>query len=86
MHKKRKRMVEKEDCDISSDSEEELEIQREDNINRPGLSFWLVLDSPNYALEKYEWDLLKLFMSSKLNLQSCKALKGRGKVSYNIIN
>ena len=83
---KRKRTVEKDNSDVSSESEEELEIQKEDKISRPGLSFWLVLDSPNYALEKYERDLSKLFMSSKLNLQSCKAVKGRGKVSYNIKN
>ena len=48
---KRKRVEEKDNSDFSGDSEEEdFVTQPEAMVNRPGLSFWLVLDCPNYTL------------------------------------
>ena len=64
---------------FSSEESEDEDDEDDDNINMPGISFWIVFDWPAHALHGFEEKLTKLFMSSGLNLDSCKTIKGRGK-------
>ena len=42
-----------------------------------GISFWVIFDWQNYGLSAYENRVSKLFLESKVDLITCKALRGR---------
>ena len=61
----------------SSVDEEEKKDESEPALI-PGVSFWIVVDWPNYALSSYEEIITKTFLAAGLNLESCKAIRSRG--------
>ena len=48
----------------------------------PGVTFWIVLDWPECGLKAYETYFSKLMVSSKLDLISCKGVRGRRKFKF----
>lgn len=46
-----------------------------------GVSFWVMFDWPDMAIESYECHLTKIVIESGLDIVHCKAVKGRGKLS-----
>ena len=54
-------------------------LEKKDEGDNYGLAFWIVLDWPDYALATAETNVTKKMFSLGLNIQSCKAIKPRGK-------
>jgi len=48
----------------------------------PGISFWVIFDWPEYGIQGYENHLTKLFLKEEVDLYSCKAVRGRSKITY----
>ena len=44
-----------------------------------GVSFWVMFDWPDMAIESYECHLTKIVSETGLDIVHCKAVKGRGK-------
>lgn len=44
----------------------------------PGLGFWVIFDWPQYGVRAFEDHLSRLCFREKMDLVSCKAVRGRG--------
>ena len=54
-----------------------------ENINYPGISFWIVCNWPEYGIEKIELELTKQFLEPGLNIRKCKEKNGTlGRKAY----
>ena len=62
----------------SSNSEDETVAEQ---ILCPGISLWIVFNWPKSGLTAFEKYLSKEILAVGLDLRSCKAIPGRGKIS-----
>ena len=62
--------------DESTSDEEENEESKE---NIPGVAFWIAFDWPEHGLQAFENEICREFLSTNLDVISCKVVKGRGK-------
>ena len=56
----------------------EIERKKEPLV---GVAFWVIFDWPQYGVGAYESHLTKLFLKESCILYSCKAIRGRSKLS-----
>ena len=62
----------------SSNSEDETVAEE---IFCPGISLWIVFNWPESGLSAFEEYISKEILAAGLDLRSCKAIRGRGKIS-----
>ena len=78
--KKRQKKRKRPTIDEASSEEETESSDEEDDRNiRPGLSFWVVADWPEFALEAIEQNLTKIILENGFDINQCKGIKPRGK-------
>lgn len=52
------------------------------DVELPGISFFVMFDWPECAIDYYENHLSEMVMNSGLDLYNCKALRGRSKFNF----
>ena len=63
---------------VSSNSEDETVAEQ---TFCPGISLWIVFNWPESGLAAFEEYISKEILAADLDLRSCKAIRGRGKIS-----
>ena len=64
-----------------SDSDGEYDIQSEE-VFCPGIAFWIVFDWPESGLAAFEEYISREILTAGLDIDSCKAIRGRGKDNF----
>ena len=63
---------------VSSNSKDETVAEQ---TFYPGISLWIVFNWPESGLAAFEEYISKEILAADLDLRSCKAIQGRGKIS-----
>ena len=74
---KRKKPCDKANDNCTDTSSEEGD-ETDTTILKPGISFWVAFDWPQYGLAAFEEQLSRGMMMSDLDIESCTAIRGRG--------
>ena len=64
--------------DTNSSSDECSENETDDTNIRYGVSFWIAYDAPEISNLDFENAITRKFLSSGLDVQDCRSLRGRG--------
>ena len=64
-----------------NESDESTEEETQTSV-QTGISFWIAFDWPEYGLSAFENHISREFLSAKLDIVSCKAIRPRGKTEF----
>ena len=66
--------------DVNDDEGEgECDAENEDVEIKPGISFWIVVDTPQHHLKVMENKIIQVMLTSGLDIDNCRPIKARNK-------